>query len=434
MIYPPAKFDVLFINPGLMGLYAALITSKLGATVGIVHESTRPADRNRLQSAFPHCGTFRPAEIDNLVIEAGIKPPEWLKISGLTMKVVEYSIVLNADDGPGGLLLALTRPFSGIRDIVTPWLSSQIEKTRRILNSKGDSAVNHAKSSASSVAEHLENIQNDYRHDSRNVEIANFQLAIDMLARITTGKGIAEIDIDSLPGVFATFLNGWHVPDDSNKDLIGPILSKLNLEGITWFETGAVESFELHGDSGTLVETADEQYFLAEIIVGNENDRFSHPSRLSPPALISWLDVRCDISALPDDLTGIPDLGIIRPDPDRPPINDNFVSWRLDREGKTIVISSPTELRFLENGIERYEMMVDSIIQLVGDELGLTFANVLRPDPPQNENRIILPGKAKYFPLQSESAAGADLVAKFQAGRDIAGSITDALRLRSTTF
>lgn len=433
MIYPPAKFDVLFINPSLTGLYAALITSKLGATVGIIHENTWSADRNLGLSAFPHCGTFRPAVIDTLAIEAGIKPPEWIKIPGLTMKIVEYSIVLNSDDGPGGLLLALTRPFAGIREIITPWLSSHIEKSRRTLNSKVDSAANPVKTSAASVAEHLEKIQIDHKHDARGIEIANFQLAIDTLARITTGSGIAEIDIESLPDVFATFLNGWHIPEDFNKDLIDPILGKINLEGIGWYETGPVESVELHGDSGTLIETADEQHFLADIIVGNENDRFSHPSRISPPALISWLDVRCDISATRDDLTSITNLGVIRPDPDRPPINDNFVSWRLDREGKSIVISSPTELRFLENGIDRYEMIVGSIVQLASDELGLTLEGVSRRDPPHNKDKIILPGKAIFFPLTSESAAGIDLIAKFQTGRDIAGSITDALRLRSTT-
>jgi len=402
------------------------MTHKLGANTAIIIENRHPAPPSGNLPAFPHRGTFRPAEIDNLASETGFTPPTWEKFTRLAIRLENINLTLDSADGPGGLLLALTKPFTQIRDIITPWLSPHIEKTGALRNSE----IRLSENKNISVFQSLESLHEEHRHHPHAADFLTFRTALDSLALLTGGTGISEININSLPTIFAAFLNGWHTPSGRSKPWAEIISYRLLEEGITFHDVDYIDSFDIQPDSSTDIRTSDEHSFIAGIVAAPETGRFSHPSTVSPATLVSWHDIRCDITNVYIDYENLPDLGMIRKHPDRPPINDNFISWQFNPSEKSLVLSTPIERRYIDSPKHRLKMLLDLIIELTAVETGLDLQpldfNVqnLQVDP------LILPGKSSFFNFPDKITFGDDLYSHMHHGMQIAGKMTDTLKIR----
>jgi len=424
--YPPKKHHVLFINPTLSGLFTAWMTKQLGADVGIITEINSTSDAPDSPAAFPHLGTWNPEAIDRLAIDTGFAPPKWERFTKLTIKAVGTEINLNSDDGPGGLLLTLTRQFTHCRSIITEWLTPHIEKGGKIRD--GNTHL-IAETSGITIATELDNLYEKHKHIPCSSEIEKIRVILDTLSILTTGTCLTETDSGSLPVIFSRFLSGWHTPSGRDKNWSETITHRLIENDIGFYDVVKIESFDLVNKSLTRVSTIDGHIFDAHVIAVPESSRFQHPAAVSPSTLIIWTNIPCDITNAFTDYENLASTGTIRKDPDRPPINDNFVSWFFNPDEKCLALSAPIELRFLRDNPDRLAMMVGNIVDLASSEAKFELQPV-SPAPSESSNPLVLPGQSVLVTIPDQPAYGTDLVSRMVNCRAIADTIAQDLSVR----
>lgn len=415
MEQPIQRYQIVFLNPDLTGLFTAFLLHRAGLKVAIVDElKSWQKDSGNINMAFPHYGSFRPAEIDLLASGSGFPPPIWTRVPQIELHLPHFSITLNSDSGPGGLTLALVEPFKVGKTTIASWIQNQINKTREQLSITKIKSGFSFRRIETSVADAILNL--------KLIDPDPFIILLDTLTILILGRGAVQLDVSDFHFVLAAFLNGWHVPEKGEKNWAQIILARFIKEKGKYIESERIVSIEHLEKYSSVIRDSDGSLISSQLIVFPECDRFNHPLT-SGVSTIKWHNWFGKITESSSDSSKI---GIIRIDSKRSPINDNFIAFRFGPElHDSIIVSAPVESRFLEES--RLNVITDRIQQLINDHLKMEIS-ALTPEPVNSTGSPInLPGTAPALSYPEGPLWGDDALSRLKTAERLSRRIIESV-------
>ena len=406
---PIERNQIVFLNPQLTGLLAALLSHRAGAKVAIVNEfrqSERPTPN--YPHAFPQEGTFRPEEVNLIAYENGFSQPLWQRFARLELHLHEFSISLNSDAGTGGLAIAITQPFKLDRTAIAEWLQGHLKLAQELTTSNSPGASITLRKVQTSVFNSI---------ISLHLKAPDpFIYLLDTLSILVLGRGTAQLDISDLPLLFSTFLAGWHTPKAEERNWSSAILSRFIREGGRVHKIESIESIETiqgHQINEILIRIKDGRLISTRLLVFPECDRFRHPLT-SGTSIIRWFKWT---GALMEGYNANPILGLIRLDPSRPPINDNFLSFHLQTKTGRFTVSAPMEVRYLTEE-KRLSAITSNIKLLLEEKLGSELIQ-LQPAPQAKLGEEISVPAGLSLSYSEKPLWGDDLLTRLKAAGEL---------------
>ncbi|MCX6646557.1 MAG: hypothetical protein NTY09_09390 [bacterium] len=421
MYAPVEKHKLIFLNPGLTGLTAAWLTYHLGIDIACVFESgTKRVIREGYPESFPSDGTYFPGSFETLCDEAGLKSPDWKRVSVLKLHGPHgMEIVLDSNDGPGGFQLVMTDIFKSEKNSWLPWIQDQVEK-----------AVNLQKVSNSRGIVDFQQVETSLADSILGLNLHEPEPMIqffDTLASLICGRTSVQLDSGDLPIVIAGLLKGWHHPQAGGRNLAGILKNLLVDSGVRWVEADSILEVKSSADRRSILKISDGSELSAGILVVPENDRFRHPANTGEPDSIEWENW---YGRAATHLETSSAAGVIIISELRPPLNDNFITWHISPEkGGVFTLASPVEGRFFPGQEhDRFQKLTANILDHSTKSLGWVFPDLAISPRKPLENRIILSGTAQSVMYSEGSMWGDDIYTRFLAAEILTGNITDLIK------
>lgn len=419
---PVERHQVIFLNPDLAGLYTAYLSHRAGARVAIVDETqTHEINVAKYPPAFPAAGTFHPHDVDMLATDSGFMPPIWERVPLLRLHVAKRKIVLNSDDGPGGMILAIGQAFPTGRSIWTDWFQEQLKKAEELLQRADKRRMGKFRMVEKSVADAVGRL--------RLPEAESFLFFLDALCIVTVGRGVIQLDQRDFPIVLAGFLTGWHIPARDEKDWREIIKRRLQKEGALCQKVTSVASVQLLGKRMNVVRCSDGHLKAAQILVVPESDRYRHPSEPTDrdaAGSIRWMSWFGRVDGHSEKQSVV---GVINASDRRPPINDNFITYHL-RPGKKslLTVSAPVEARYFAGGARQLASIAQVARHLLEHRLVWAIESLTHDlgDPAGPE--ITLPGAAPSLSYPEGPLWGDDIFARLKAADRLSRHLVERLK------
>ncbi len=404
----------------MTGIYTAWLVNRMGIDTVCIFESTsKRVIREGYPAAFPSGGTFYPRYFETLSDESGFPIPEWERIPVLKFHISGQEIVLNSDDGPGGFQLVLTDIFRDGKDKWLPWIQDQIGKSVELLSDSDVKAILEFQPVETSVADWIEGL------GLKDPEI--FTNFFDALSTITCGLGIAQIEISDFPYVLAGILNGWHTPVTRYSnwfDSTGKILTE---SGVLLIEDDVILDIETGGNRRSILKLQEGRELSAPVLVVPENDLYRHPAIVGEPDPIAWENW---YGRAATHLELVKAVGLIRTSGNRPPVNDNFITWHIDPEkGGIFTLSAPVEGRYIHgNGGKRFETITRLVVPNVTKPLGWVFPDLAISPGSLEGKKINLSGTALSITYLEGPMWGDDIYTQFLSADRLSRDIQELLK------
>jgi hypothetical protein len=410
------RHQVAFLNPDLVGIFAAFLLHRAGADVAIFDELMRwrkpEAD---FPIAFPFEGTFRPSDVNLHAVSAGFPPPVWNRIPQLEIHLPTGRILINSDGGVGGLLLSIAEPFRTGRSLLMGWLQNEITKTREHISfgSQQKSAL-------------IREIETSVVDSILGLDLPDpdpFILLIDTLSILAMNRGARQLDIRDFHVVLACILNGWHVPVPGDRTWAELLLTRFMKEGGRYRKIESINAIQNFGKRSCIVRTCEGILSAAQLLVMPENDRFCHPLA-SGVSTIQWHTWHGRFS---DKLDEGAKIGALRPDPKRSPMNDNFLTWRTaPAPDDRFTVSAPVESRFMDGN--RLDTITSRIKFLLTHRLDWHVSELAGSPPFSPGEQINLPGTSPSISYPEGPLWGDDILSRLNAAERLSRSILERVR------
>lgn len=419
MFKPIEKHQLIFINPGLTGLYTAWLTHRMGLDIACVFESSsRRVIREGYPASFPSDGTFFPESFELVADEAGLPVPEWEIVKIFKLNIEGMEVVLNSNDGPGGLQLVLADIFRVEKNTWLPWLQDQIRKA----------AESGEKTSTADLAR-FRQVENSLFDAISVLGLSNPDSIIhffDVISSLISGLSSVQLDVNDLPMVICALLKGWHIPSTGSKKTVETIKNQLVDDGVRWVEVESV--LEVRSGSGrtSIVRLDNGDDLAAGILVVPENDRYRDPAVVGEPNSIVWENWYGRAAThLENDTTA----GIFQPSVSRPPLNDNFITWHISPEkGGIFTLSAPLEGRYLaDHPSDRFKKIADNIHLNISKSQSWVFPDLsISPREPLGAG-IDLSGTAQSVLYMDGPMWGDDIYRRLTKARELGKNIAGLL-------
>jgi hypothetical protein len=414
---PVERHQVIFINPDLIGIYAAFLAHRAGARVAIVDEFKKwQTSVGDYPAAFPANGTFRSGEVDLLAREAGFPPPIWDKVCEFQLATPTCKVSLNSESGLGGLLLNLAQPFKIGRSVVSGWLQDQMIRAREFLSVGSETKIINLKKVETSVADAILSL--------RLEEPDPLILLLDVFSIMVLGRGVMQVDVRDFYLVLCTFLEGWHVPAPGERSWAEILLIWLRKHEARYHELESIVAVQNFGKRSSVVRGSDGALFAGQLLVVPECDRFRHPTTTELNT-IRWHNWEGRFSEIPP---GPSRAGIVRSDAKRSPVNDNFIAWRIsaDRTDNRFTVSAPVECRFIVDG--RLDVLTSRIGLALGRSLDWKIAEVKAVPVETPRTPINLPGASPALSYPEEPLWGDDVLSRLKAATQLSRRVVESIK------
>jgi hypothetical protein len=417
---PVERHQLVFLNPDLSGLFAAHLARRAGADIAVIDERRQwKKSTDDFPVAFPSGGTYFPREVDLMATEAGFPPPLWETIPHLVLNLPDRRITINAEDGPGGLLLSLVESFKGGKIRLSEWLQEQLAKAETMLNSPDGSRIAPLSSVVRSVAAEIRALGHP-----EQLSVCHL---FNMLSIAVLGRGIIQLDIRNFPLVLAGILSGWSAPAPGERGWGEILAHRLQREGARWHEVSSVTNVQSFGRRSSVVRGSDGSLFAARILVVPENDRFHHPVSNVGLNIIKW---RTWTGCCADKIPGLPILGLIQTDPKRPPVNDALLAYHIRPDMRGLfTVSAPVEDRYLKKDAHtRLETLTSRIKFLLANRFNWKIEHLEGPGSEPEADPINLPGTASAVSYPEGPLWGDDVLARLRAADRLSKRVLGRLR------
>ena len=413
---PIERHELVFLNPDLAGLFAAHLSHRAGVKVAIIDELKRWQSKvPDFPQAFPAEGTFRPQEVDSYATASGFPPPTWQRLPLVEITLPEGKIALNSDGGVGGLMLAIAEPFRLGRSVLMGWLQNEITKTREHLSVGKLQPFASLKRVETSVADSILGLHVP--------EPDPFIILLDTLTILVLGRGAVQLDVRDFHHVLAHLLTGWHGPAPGDRTWAEILLRRLRKEGAHYHEVDSIAAVQSFGKRSSVVRGSDGTLHGAQLLVVPECDRFLLPLA-SDVSTVRWQNWHGRFAARPD---GPARLGILRPDPKRSPVNDNFVTWRMaEAPDDRFTVSAPVESRYLRG--DKHETITSRIRFLLNHRYEWQIAELKGCLAPSLGPAINLPGTAPCMSYPEGPLWGDDVLSRIRAADRLSRRILESIK------
>ncbi len=417
---PVERHQLVFLNPDLAGLFAAYLSHRAGADIAVIDEHKHwQGSKTGCPVPFPAGGTFYPENVDLLATETGFPPPVWETVPHLILHLPDRRVTINADDGLGGLHMTIIESIRKGRATLSRWLQNQAGEAEKLAESGKNLQLPTLGRVMRSVAVDISELQLPEFHRI-------YQL-FDIMSIVVLGRGIAQLDVRNFPYVLAGIFKGWTAPAPGEKSWAEILALRLRNSGARWHEVSAVRTVQSFGRRSSVVRGSDGALFAARILVVPENDRFYHPVASMSSNAIRWKTWCGCCSKQPG---GLPIIGVVRSDPDRPPVNDAFITYHLrpDIDGK-FVVSAPVEDRYLRKDARgRLESLTARIRFQLTNRLGWQIDEFKAPESDPDGEAIDLPGTASAMSYPEGPLWGDDVLTRLIAADRLSKRVLGRLK------
>ncbi len=411
------RHQLVFINPDLAGLFSAYLCRRAGADIAIVDETGKYAiEQETHPRSFPSDGTFHPADVDEMATDAGFPPPVWERVPLLKLHLVDQSIALNADDGPGGLLLAIGQMMPRSRSVWTGWLQEQLRRTDELMSQDSQCRIGNLRKVDTSVAETIRKLG--------LIEPDTFLALFDTLLILVVGRGVVQLDIEDFPKALAGILTGWHMPARGEQDWRVSLKRRIQREGAIWREVESVESVKSF-NGGCVVRSSDGSVLAPKILIYPMDDRYRHPAHMGSAGAIKWENWEGRAKRHAEDK---PVLGLVQADQNRPSVNDNFLAYHLRPDmNNAFTASAPVEERFAKSG-DRFQTITSRTKFLMLHHLNWNIDEYAPSATHHAGPEIVLPGNAPSASYPEGPLWGDDVYTRLKAADRLSRRIIDRLK------
>jgi len=414
------RHQIVFLNPDLAGLFTAYLSLRAGAEIAVVDETERSTGRAvGYPTPFPAGGTYNPGDVDTMAVDSGFPPPIWERIPSLRILAGDRWIDLNSDDGAGGMLLSIGRAIPRGKSSWTLWLQKQIRQLEELPRRDDRRRMTGFRSVETSVFDSLREL---------NIpEPDRFLSLMDTLCILTTGRGIVQLDASDFPLVLAGFLNGWHMPARGEQDWSVTVRRRIQKDGARWLDVESVSNIHSFSDRTSVIRCSDGFLLASRILIFPTDDRYRLPARQGPSGAIRWENWYG--RALNHSRTG-PTLFVLRPDHERAPVNDNFVTAHLRPDSKGLfTVSAPIEERYLaDEEASRYHTVTSRTRFLLREKLDWNIEDFTgKPGRPSGPD-IVLPGTTPSVSYPEGPMWGDDVLTRLKAAERLSTRIIGRIR------
>jgi hypothetical protein len=172
-----------------------------------------------------------------------------------------------------------------------------------------------------------------------------------------------------------------------------------------------------------MIRGSDNTLSAAQLLVVPENDRFRLPAA-TDVSTIRWHNWHGRFTSRPEGPTR---LGVLRPDPRRAPLNDNFVAWRIGEQSSDgFTVSAPVESRYLDG--ERIGTVTSKLKYLLATRLGWQIARIESASSIPIGQPINLPGTAPAVSYPEGPLYGDDVLSRLKSADRLSRRIVESLK------
>jgi hypothetical protein len=417
---PVERHQIVFLNPDLAGLFTAYLSLRAGADIAIVDETARTTGGAiGYPTSFPAGGTYNPGDVDVMAVDSGFPPPVWERIPALKIYIGNLLVELNSDDGTGGMLLAVGRAIPLGRSVWTQWLQEQFKRLEELPRSDEHRRMTGFRRLEKSVASSILSLHLP--------EPDNFLGLMDTLAILTTGRGIVQLDLRDFALVLAGFLKGWHMPARGEQDWSVSIARRLRRDGARWLDVESVQALQSFSDRNSLVRCSDGTLLASNILVFPTHDRYRLPTKPGPSSAIRWENW---YGRAMEHNESEPRLAVLRPNLERAPVNDNFVTTHLRPDSNGLfTASAPIEQRYVsEEESGRWHTVESRVRFLIREKMGWHIEDFTgTPGRPAGPD-ITVPGTVPSVSYPEGPMWGDDVFTRLKAADRLSTRIVNRIR------